>query len=398
MKCKSCQKEISAEFKMCPYCGEPVTSSDIVEKKELSAAAIEAARVKKELEEKLNLQNLQKQMIEEINENDETDEIDEEDQEELEETDEAPRQKKVRKKKPFGKKGIIITLVMLFVVAAGVAGYFFFNSSPLNQNVKEIEAGSIIDPLELVSLGSKDADKYSFEVLESTIDVNIPGEYTVVYTLTNNNNNKSKDITYKFKVVDTTPPEIKANEPIKTTLGKEFNIQSVITVSDLVDGVIDPKNVNVQGTVDNNKVGTYPLTLTVSDKAGNKATKTLNVSVEDMGDPNAFFDNITGSWVNHTTQTVCRFSIENGVFFLNIGRYQSEGYGNGNLTFSDVNGDNTIANFTWDYRSYTNEEPPQYSAIVKKMVAVDTGTPKDNKISIDIGDGNGFREYSYLGN
>ncbi len=111
---------------------------------------------------------------------------------------------------------------MLFIVAVGVGGYFFFNSSPLNQNVKEIEAGSIIDPLELVSLGSKDADKYSFEILENTLDVNIPGEYTIIYTLTNNNNNKSKDITFKFKVVDTTPPEIKANEPVKTTWAKNL--------------------------------------------------------------------------------------------------------------------------------------------------------------------------------
>ncbi len=95
---------------------------------------------------------------------------------------------------------------------------------------------------------------------------------------------------------------------------------------------------------------------------------------------------------------VCRFFLKNGVYYLGVGHYQSEGFGEGVLTFLDVNGDNTIANFNWDYTSYTNEEPPQYSAVVKKMVAVDTGTPKDNKISIDIGDGNGFREYSYLGN
>lgn len=233
-------------------------------------------------------------------------------------------------------------------------------------------------------------------VKENQIKSNVPGEYSVIYTLTNKKDNSEKDQTLKFTIVDTTPPEIMANDPIKTPLGREFNILSVIIVNDIVDGTIDTKNVTVEGSVNINTEGTYPLTLTVSDKAGNKTSKKVNVVVEKQGDMNAFLEKIHGFWVISSTKFCCFF--KKGENIMSIG-YPNNTTGYGLLTAININSENTVATFNWEFRESIGRDANGLNILsdpVNRQVIVDIGAPNDNKILIDIGDGNGLREYEFF--
>lgn len=410
MKCESCHKEINAEDNICPFCKQTV-------------------------------------------------------------------QTKLKNKKSE-KKGIVIAFAVIsvaIIVSLGVFGYIIFQPGHLSQSTKTLEAGSIFNPLSLVALIGKDAEKYTLKVTENSININIPGEYTIIYTLTNNYTNRSNDLTFKIKVVDNTPPEIEADDliyvsfgekfnifsfinvtdavdgvidtknisiegtvdvkkigtyrlilfvfdkagnkaekavsvivedsappkieaadEIKAAFGKEFDILSFVTVTDAVDGVIDTKKINVEGTVDVNKAGTYQLIIYISDSAGNKTEKTISVIIEDTGDPAAFFDSINGVWQEIDGAMMYEFLIKNGEFFLIEYHWSPMGYQEdsaGVLTFINVNGHNTVATMSWDEALIYDDgsmdpETEQYPLLV------DTGASNDNIITIAIDYGLGFNELS----
>ena len=81
--------------------------------------------------------------------------------------------------------------------------------------------------------------------------------------------------------VDHTGPKIKliGNDEITIGKGEEFKDPGVKSVSDAVDGKIKIDEVVVKGTVDINKMGTYPISYSASDSLGNKTVVTRNVTV-----------------------------------------------------------------------------------------------------------------------
>ena len=72
---------------------------------------------------------------------------------------------------------------------------------------------------------------------------------------------------------DTTKPVIIGADPITITVGDAFSPLEGVTATDDVDGPITLTSANVSGTVNVNEAGTYTLTYTVKDKAGNEAVK-----------------------------------------------------------------------------------------------------------------------------
>lgn len=81
------------------------------------------------------------------------------------------------------------------------------------------------------------------------------------------------------KKEDTTKPVLALNgsNPMNIDLGTSFTDPGA-TATDDVDGDIS-SSIGVTGTVDSSSVGTYTLTYTVSDDAGNVATTTRTVNV-----------------------------------------------------------------------------------------------------------------------
>ncbi len=82
---------------------------------------------------------------------------------------------------------------------------------------------------------------------------------------------------------DTVPPVItlKGDNPMVVTQGAAFSDPGATAVDD-VDGSV---SVKVAGSVESSTIGSYTLTYTAKDSAGNKARATRTVEVKDLTPP-----------------------------------------------------------------------------------------------------------------
>ena len=119
-------------------------------------------------------------------------------------------------------------------------------------------------------------------VTERSINNAAPGDYTLTYTATDKAGNKAS-ITRTIRVVDTTPPVITINgdNAVEAEVGQDYT-DAGATAEDKVDGSVE---VTTSGKVDDAKLGTYTLTYTATDKAGNKASITRSIRVVDTTPP-----------------------------------------------------------------------------------------------------------------
>lgn len=282
----------------------------------------------------------------------------------------------IRRPRRNNRKILIISgAVVLALILAALAYFLIIGNKPnLKQKTTSIEAGTQVDLLSLVEI--ENSSKYGVEVKSGEIDNMIPGQYKVSYTVTNRKNDKTEDFEFMFNVVDTTPPTITAPDSINVIKNSQFDILQNVSVTDTVDGTINNSNITITGNIDSATKGTYPVTLNVSDKAGNKATKAINVIVDD---PTTFFNSITGIWKFDNVQNqLLIIRKEGSKYMMFVGFEQSEGYG-GEFTFKTVSSDNKTATLIWIVQ---DEE-----GTVTQEVQIDTGTPGDKKMKVDIGQG-----------
>lgn len=100
---------------------------------------------------------------------------------------------------------------------------------------------------------------------------------------------RAKDWKYTTEFVifdgnDTVKPMIKGMFDQTIGLNSEFDMLKNVTAFDEIDGDITG-NIGVVGTVDTTKIGDYPLTYAVSDKAGNRTEVERIISVRDLEKP-----------------------------------------------------------------------------------------------------------------
>ena len=113
-----------------------------------------------------------------------------------------------------------------------------------------------------------------------TVNTNTPGTYTLTYRVSDAAGNAATATrTVTVIYVDTTPPVITLNgaTTMQINQGTAYT-EPGYTATDNTDGNVTSR-VAVTGTVNVNTVGSYTLTYTVSDAAGNVATATRTVQV-----------------------------------------------------------------------------------------------------------------------
>ena len=141
-------------------------------------------------------------------------------------------------------------------------------------NPMEVDQGSTFtDP------GASATDAVDGDVpvsVSGTVDTSIVGTYTLTYSATDAAGNTATE-TRTVHVVDITPPDITLNgtNPMDIVEGSTFTDPGA-SATDTVDGDVP---VSVSGTVDTSTVGTYTLTYSATDAAGNTATETRTVNV-----------------------------------------------------------------------------------------------------------------------
>ena len=110
-------------------------------------------------------------------------------------------------------------------------------------------------------------------VVSNTVDTTQVGTYAVIYSCTDAANNPAIQVTRTVTVEaapDTTPPTLSltGNTSVTISVGTTYNDEGA-TCEDAVDGTIIPTVVS--NTVDTTQVGTYAVTYSCTDAAGNDA-------------------------------------------------------------------------------------------------------------------------------
>jgi len=132
---------------------------------------------------------------------------------------------------------------------------------------------------ELGATASDDRDGNVNVAISGTVNTSTIGSYIVTYTAVDNAGN-STTAQRTVNVVlppDVTAPVITLNGDASITLFVDVNYEELgATATDQRDGNV---NVTITGSVDTSIEGTYPITYTAIDKAGNEviATRTVNV-------------------------------------------------------------------------------------------------------------------------
>ncbi len=158
-----------------------------------------------------------------------------------------------------------------------------------------------------------------------------------------------------------------------------MNIFSDITITDNLDGTIDPSAIIMEGSPNTATVGTYPVTLSVTDKSGNKATKAISVIVEDKSNPVTFINQIKYTWeFLSNPQQILIIREEDNKYLMFVGYKNSEGYG-GPLVLKNIAPDNITATATWFFDDNGKETEIE--------VKFDIGKPRDGKMKLNYGQG-----------
>ena len=119
--------------------------------------------------------------------------------------------------------------------------------------------------------------KHTYQIVLDNLDVDT--DYEGVNGYNPETNNIVRDIKVVVEKKPNIPPVIKA-ENITLTVGDEFNILDYISASDNEDGEIKLTVDNIiENTVDINTPGTYKVVIEVRDSEGEKASKTIMVTV-----------------------------------------------------------------------------------------------------------------------
>ena len=211
----------------------------------------------------------------------------------------------------------------------------------IGSNPVTVEAGSTYTDAGATATDSYYGDLTSSITTTSDVDTNTVGTYTVTYTVSDSSAN-SATASRTVNVVDTTAPVITITgaNPVDVDLGATYS-DAGATATDVHDGDLT-SSITVSSNVDTNTAGTYTVTYTVSDAAGNQATETRTVNVIDnSNNPTTHYIDIQGYAFSPSSITInvgdtivwTNYDSASHTVTSNDGTFDSGGISTGN-TFS----------------------------------------------------------------
>ncbi|MBB5182288.1 immunoglobulin-like domain-containing protein [Catenisphaera adipataccumulans] len=123
----------------------------------------------------------------------------------------------------------------------------------------------------------------AYQITVKGLDLNKEGTQTIKMELENKNTNKISKAgstvnakTATVNVKDQTAPTFSGKTTIDTVKGTTVNLEDAVKAEDNKDGKV---SVSFSGDVDYNKLGSYQVTATAKDKAGNETSEKITVNV-----------------------------------------------------------------------------------------------------------------------
>lgn len=146
------------------------------------------------------------------------------------------------------------------------------------ENPLEIEIGENYEEPGATAEDDVDGDITNNIEISGEVDTDKPGEYEIIYTVSDEAGNSTEE-TRVVNVVDKTAPEITliGDNPLELEVGDTYDEQGA-SAEDNVDGDITD-DIEISGEVNTEEVGEYEITYTVSDAAGNETIETRIVNV-----------------------------------------------------------------------------------------------------------------------
>ena len=244
-----------------------------------------------------------------------------------------------------------------------------------------VECGGAFDEPGVTAVDACDGDLTgSIVVGGDTVDTNTPGEYTVVYNVSDSAGNAAPSVTRDVIVADTQTPvmTLLGGNPMTLECGGAFTDPGAEAI-DNVDGDLSG-DIVASGSVDASTPDTYILTYTVSDAAGNEAFEERTVIVEDTTPP--ALDLVGDATVN----------VECGGAFDEPGVTAVDAC-DGDLTGSIVVGGDTVNTSvpgTYEVAYTATDSAGNEGTAVRTVTVVDTGAPVltllgDNPMTLECG-------------
>lgn len=149
-----------------------------------------------------------------------------------------------------------------------------------NGETVTVDYNSKFDYTDYVAITDNFDKKVTSVKIDGKVNTKEISSSTINITAVDSSGNESKG-SLKVNVKDISAPKINLSKTsLIITKGKDFSAKSYLSSAiDNKDGDVTSE-VDISGSVNTDKAGKYSVTYTVTDAAGNKATKTLKVTVE----------------------------------------------------------------------------------------------------------------------
>lgn len=197
--------------------------------------------------------------------------------------------------------------------------YVSNNQPTIKAESFKIDQGSTADLLKYASATDlEDGDISSKITYSSNLNINVPGVYSVTYTVSDSSNfSVSKSVS--VKVIATSTPVISATD-LEIKQYNNFNPLEYVSASDGIDGDISNKVKIVSSNLDVNKVGTYQIKYSVTNSLNVTVEKIVKITVLSNSKPVIYANDI---YVNKNStitfkENVQARDLEDGLLDVNV--------------------------------------------------------------------------------
>ncbi|MDI3236399.1 S8 family serine peptidase [Exiguobacterium antarcticum] len=160
------------------------------------------------------------------------------------------------------------------------------SSAPLLKGTQDIsiEAGQTFDAKRNISaMDETDGDVTQSILIAGTVNNRKPGVYSLTYSVKDRSGNETKMIR-RVTVKDSVKPIMTGATNHSISLNSKFYPKKGVTAKDNIDGDVT-KKIQVSGSVNVKKVGTYTMTYKVSDASSNTTIVIRKITVKDNVKP-----------------------------------------------------------------------------------------------------------------